>query len=566
MLTSIIYNIFSILDYNNKTKFIFLIIYTFLVNCFEVLTIYLLFPYLSLLLNSELPSGSIGTSIQFVLNYIGKDTLYYFSLMYAALIGITFFLRLFFLYITNTYSYSIGTFFLEKILLNITTFPFIRISKLKSDDLLSIFSVKIDLLIRGVFQPIITLFSTLIMVTFILLALLFINFKVSSILFFGLLVFYLLTSIFVRTMKVKNSILISTNTNMIIRLVNEMFSNIKYVLVSNIANFYTREINKCSSALFGAYAKNNFIGMFPKVTIESIVLISIVLTSFFYVTSFENIKTDLPYIAVLAFSAQKLIPQMQTIYYSISSIYGNYKSSIELFDYLNINTNKYPKNSKKLLFKNQIKFHNVSFAYPLSNFILKNINFTIKKNQIIGIKGKSGSGKTTLSDILLGLLTPINGYISVDGIKITKRNLTQWRNKFSIVPQDVFLINGTISENIALGIDINDVNHGKVFESSVKADISEYINKLPKKYNYNINDKGSKLSGGQKQRLAIARSLYLEKEIFIFDEATSALDIETEKKVIKSIISLNKTIIIISHKSEILDMCNKIIDLGKLNV
>jgi len=233
---------------------------------------------------------------------------------------------------------------------------------------------------------------------------------------------------------------------------------------------------------------------------------------------------------------------------------------------LNINTNKYPKNSKKLLFKNQIKFHNVSFAYPLSNFILKNINFTIKKNQIIGIKGKSGSGKTTLSDILLGLLTPINGYISVDGIKITKRNLTQWRNKFSIVPQDVFLINGTISENIALGIDINDVNHGKVFESSVKADISEYINKLPKKYNYNINDKGSKLSGGQKQRLAIARSLYLEKEIFIFDEATSALDIETEKKVIKSIISLNKTIIIISHKSEILDMCNKIIDLGKLNV
>lgn len=437
---------------------------------------------------------------------------------------------------------------------------------LRTDKLLSLFSMKIDLIVRGVINPVVNLLSTLIMIFFILVILFVINFKTSFFIFCSLALFYIFTSFFVKAIKVKNSVLISHSSNEIIRNISDFFSNIKYSITANIGNFYLNNMKLNSKSIFNSFSNNAFIGLFPKTAIESCVLLAIILIAYQNFSNYESLKIQLPYFILLAVSAQKLIPLMQSVYFSISSIYGNFKSCSEVIDFLSIQNKKNLKDNNNIIFNKSINFNNISFSYETSIPVIKNLTFEIKKNEIIGIHGESGSGKTTLSTILLGLLKPSKGFISVDGVKINSKNYISFTNMFSIVPQDVFLVAGSVIDNITLGQNKDDIDYDKVIRSAKIACIDKFIDKLPNKYNYNIHEKGSKFSGGQKQRLALARAIYLDKDIYIFDEATSALDKPTERKVIKSIFSLNKTIIIISHNTSLIDLCDRVINLGKYNV
>ena len=215
--------------------------------------------------------------------------------------------------------------------------------------------------------------------------------------------------------------------------------------------------------------------------------------------------------------------------------------------------------------KNNIKLHNINFTYNNENKrekVLNNFNFEIKKNSFVGIKGSTGKGKSTLIKILMCLIKPDTGHIEIDGVKLDINNIYSWQNKISILPQKVFLNDSTILENIVLGEDFKKVNFEKVEESAKIAEIHDFINSLPQKFNEKVGEAGAKVSGGQLKRIGIARTLYRDTEVIILDEPTNELDEDTELKIIKSLNKLKnrKTIIIISHNPEIISLCDQIID------
>jgi ATP-binding cassette subfamily B protein len=201
-----------------------------------------------------------------------------------------------------------------------------------------------------------------------------------------------------------------------------------------------------------------------------------------------------------------------------------------------------------------------------TKFALQNISLTINKGARIGIIGETGSGKSTLLDILMGLLRPTSGDILVDGIALNEGSLRSWQNRIAHVPQNIFLSDGTIEENIAFGSPSEDIDHQLSQMATEQAQLSDFINSLPNGLSTIVGEGGLKLSGGQRQRIGIARAIYKKADVIIFDEATSALDAETENAVIKSINGLSKdlTIIMVAHRITTLKDCSRIIKLDKL--
>jgi ABC-type bacteriocin/lantibiotic exporter with double-glycine peptidase domain len=205
---------------------------------------------------------------------------------------------------------------------------------------------------------------------------------------------------------------------------------------------------------------------------------------------------------------------------------------------------------------------NVSYAYPNSDIqSLKNINLRIDKGDFIGLVGPSGAGKTTLVDLMLGFLKPSSGLIQFNQVDAHKE-INKWRSYCAYLPQEIFLIDGTLEQNITLQRTKVDSRH---LASALKlSKLESLVNDLPNGLDTSMGDKGVRLSGGQKQRVAIARSIYNKREVLILDESTSALDSETEKAVIEEILTLRneKTIIAIAHRVSTLKECNKIFRLN----
>ena len=256
------------------------------------------------------------------------------------------------------------------------------------------------------------------------------------------------------------------------------------------------------------------------------------------------------------------------MYSSFSSIQSGKESLIDVLELLNQNLPKKndDKPFKKISFKQNIRFNSLGFMYKSSkNMTLKNIDFEIKKGSIVGIIGKTGSGKSTLLDILMCLLKPTEGSLSIDGKLLSENYFEYWQSLISHVPQEIFIADTTIAENIALGQKITDIDFKKIEIVSKQAQIYDFIESLDDKYFTKVGELGSRLSGGEKQRLGIARALYRKSKLIIFDEATSALDQVTEKNIMDNIKKLYKqiTFVIVAHRLITLKDCDILVKIEK---
>lgn len=224
---------------------------------------------------------------------------------------------------------------------------------------------------------------------------------------------------------------------------------------------------------------------------------------------------------------------------------------------------------KPIRFEQTICFDQIHFSYEKDVPVIQDLSLEIRKGDFVGIKGESGSGKSTLFHLLLGFLTPDAGTIRIDGVCLSEEVMTSWRNKIGYVSQQLFMIEGTLLDNVVMGIGDSVPNRARVLQALRLASLDKFIDTLSLGVDTPIGEGGCLLSGGQRQRLGIARALYKEAEILLFDEATSSLDDVTERAVNNAIIHLAEerrdlTLLVISHRPESLSICRRIIHIEDL--
>lgn len=311
--------------------------------------------------------------------------------------------------------------------------------------------------------------------------------------------------------------------------------------------------------------KQYFMNNVPFRTNEVVALLGIIVIFVYALVISHGDNEIITLIGLFAAAAYRLMPSMNRIINSLNFINMNQVTINNLDSYMKHYKEEIKKHEQEvgLSFNKEIEFKNLAFRFPESSKpVINKLSFTVKKGEKIGFVGSSGSGKTTLMNIFLRFYTEESGEILVDGVKLSRENISSWRQKIGYVKQDVFLLDGSIKENIAFGED--KIDDARLALAIKQSSLSKFIESLPDGINTMIGEKGSRLSGGQRQRIGIARSLYRNAEILIFDEATSALDNETESEVTEAIDSLsstNKTIFIIAHRITTLKNCDRIYEL-----
>ena len=439
----------------------------------------------------------------------------------------------------------------------------IHISR-NSSEIISGVTSKVNNLISSVVFPMLTMVSSLIALISIFIVLIYISPLVTAIAFLGFGTIYLFLTLLLKKKKISNGYIISKQSSFIIKIIIEGLGGIKDILLNKSQNVYCNLYEDADIDLRRAQASSLFIAQSPRYFVETLGIILIALVAFYFANKSGQLVDVISTLGALAIGSQRSLPIMQTIYSSWSSIQGGYGSLSDTILLLNQPFPRhYKKEFKTLTFNKSIILKNISFAYgPRLPLILKNTNLKIKKGDRIGIIGNSGIGKSTLLDLLMGLLKPLSGSIFVDGIRIDYSNLSAWQTHISHVPQNIFLADLSIAENIAFGAGSKDIDYARVKWAAKIAQISQIVNKLPDKYETLIGERGVRLSGGQRQRIGIARALYKEANVIILDEATNALDIQIESKILNAIckLNLNMTLLIISHRMSTLKICNRILE------
>ena len=387
-----------------------------------------------------------------------------------------------------------------------------------------------------------------------------------SLLSFGTI--YLFIIFYVKRNLLKYSDKVSSEQTKVVKALQEGLGGIRHVIIDNLQNIYVNLYKESDISLRSSIASGEIISGSPRFYVEALGLSLIAIMTYLLSKSSDGIINIIPLLGALALSAQRLLPAVQNIYSSASSILSG---TVSLRDVLFLleqkQRNKADVPKKNINFNNSIEIKKISFRYNNhEKFIFKDISFSILKGQHISIVGPTGSGKSTILDIIMGLIEPSSGSLIIDGIKIKKSNVQSWQSKIAHVPQTTFLTDTSVLENIAFGKDSKNIDIEKVKIAAKRAKLDSLINSWPEKYNTRVGERGLKISGGQRQRIAIARALYKSAEIIIFDEATNALDVKTEDKVNENIQSLSKdlTIILVTHRENSKIKFDQVINLNKL--
>jgi len=298
---------------------------------------------------------------------------------------------------------------------------------------------------------------------------------------------------------------------------------------------------------------------FPKLFLEALSFSIVILIIIYLIFDSEkNLSSFMGLITIFVLGLYRLMPSVNKLFTAYNNILYHYKS-LDII-YKDMNCEVETLGNQNIEYQESICIQNIYFSYVKNKNIIKNITLSIKKGEKIAFIGESGSGKSTLVDIIMGLYQPNLGIIKVDDIEITSLNMKSWRKKIGYIPQDIYLFDGNVAQNVAFG---NDIDEEKVKDSLQKANILKFLEDHHDGINTAVGEGGLKLSGGQKQRIAIARALYDNPEVLVLDEATSALDSDTEAKVMEEIykLSLDKTLIVIAHRLTTVENCDKIFTL-----
>lgn len=339
-----------------------------------------------------------------------------------------------------------------------------------------------------------------------------------------------------------------------VKAIQEGLGGIRDVLIDGTQPVFESAYRQANRAMLQAQGTNGFIAMAPRFLVEPIAMCAIAALAVSMAYDSTQLERVLPLLGALALGANRLLPALQQCFVSLAGVRGNQVSLTKVIQALRqpINPEQLAPGTQKLKLQNELRFEDVWFSYPSapSAWVLNGVNISIKANTTVAFIGATGCGKSTMADLVLGLLQPQRGQITVDGNALAGKQLRAWQASIAHVPQQIYLSDATIAENIAFGVTPKQIDMTRVQHAAKLAHIADFIEQRPLSYQEMVGERGVRLSGGQRQRIGIARALYKQASVIVFDEATSALDNTTEKEVMAAIegLSHHLTIILIAHR------------------
>jgi ATP-binding cassette, subfamily B, bacterial PglK len=344
---------------------------------------------------------------------------------------------------------------------------------------------------------------------------------------------------------------------------SETFGGIKEIAITGREEYFRRRFSSNIGQLAQINRKFTTLLGIPRLYLELLSVSGLAILVLSMLALGKTKESLLPYLALFAGGAFRLMPAINRITFAFQSLRMGgptveaLQTNISSPDFIELKN----RNAAPFEFKHSIRFEDITYSYPnAERSVIDGLSFKILKGSEVGIVGSTGAGKSTLVDILLGLLIPTRGQVTVDGVDIAT-NIRGWQDLVGYVPQSIFLMDSSIRVNIAFGIAENEIDDEKVMRALELAHLKEFVGELPAGMNELVGERGVRLSGGQRQRIGIARALYLDPPILVFDEATSALDVETEKDVMKSMeyLRTDRTIVIVTHRLSALEKCDQLI-------
>lgn len=347
------------------------------------------------------------------------------------------------------------------------------------------------------------------------------------------------------------------------KVVQESWGGMRDIILDHSQAIFERKLAGYENEIRRLNAAAGFIAEAPRFVVESFGIIVVALLAVYFSRQPGGVLAAIPILGAFALGAQRLLPLLQNVFrawtsYSINAHFLN--DVIELMNAPVSNAVMSEGAPARLPAGVQIDVEGLCFGYSADEEVLTDINLTIRAGERVAFIGKTGSGKSTLTDVLMGLLTPSRGQILLNGEILDDSNIAEWQRRIAHVPQAIFLSDDSIAANIAFGSRPEEIDMERVLRAAQRADITDFVERLPEGFKTTVGERGIRLSGGQRQRIGIARALYKDASVLVLDEATSALDAATEAAVMEAVAGLDRelTVIVIAHRLTTVAVCDTI--------
>jgi ATP-binding cassette, subfamily B, bacterial PglK len=549
-------NLFLLMDENYIKKVIFISslssvmmllelaslgsLYAFINSAFDPQALLLAQQNINIMLNQEFNESNIFYIISTILcifillSAIAKITILNQQLKFAQNTGVT-----------------LSSFIINRIFNN----KFLKIKSTNSNELVALVTTKTNRIVNQALSPLLQMISAALIILSVIIFLIIINPISTIVIFVSLTAFFYITTRFTRPRLHQASTIMNANLTKSIEIAKNTISNIREIILEDKKDHVTEAFFSNEKAYRYQQRLVQLYALVPKNILEmSLILLAVIYLSINNDPQ-DGIQTDIGFIAILIYAAQRSLPLFQQIYAGFTQIQSNQHIIKDMITYIE-NCDNISYGSDAVVFTENITFESV--AIQLSDrFKMKELNPIIHKGDVIGVIGPTGHGKSTFIDLLCGLISPEKGRIIIDGVPLTAKNMKKWQHGIALVPQVPYFEKRMLGENFSSKGPHSSTDH--IRKSLAIAGLISIFD-IERDYDLDIGENGSLLSGGQRQRLAIARAIHKESDLIILDEATSALDSITEEQVLTEIVTNKKpsvTIILITHNQQNLKYCNR---------
>lgn len=484
-------------------------------------------------------------------------------LVIAALLAIG--SRLLLLWLMHRHVMDIGRDISERIVSRILRQPYAAYAMRSSGEVLSGLD-KARTLIFFVLLPAIQAVSALILAFAIVVALFVIDPLIASLAVILLGGMFVSAQFATKGLLDRNSRTIARTATMKTNIVQQALGNIRDVLIDRSQSVFERAFGVADGQLRRAQSLNYLVAACPRALVEAAAIIGLVVAAMSATAGPGGVIGSLPALGALALGAQRLLPLLQQVYAGWASIIGSHHSIADVIELMRVpiatDADEEEASAAACDLSGDLVLSGVGFQFHDGSPVLRDVNLRIPRGARVGIVGESGSGKSTLIDIVIGLLAPSTGTVSIGGQPLEGALRRRWQSRIAHVPQTVYLSDASILSNIAFGIDPGSIDVQRAAAAAAEAQAADFIGRLPQGYDTRVGEGGARLSGGERQRIGIARALYKQADVLVLDEGTSALDERMEKALLRSLGQRGCTLILVSHRASSLADCDMIVHMS----